>query len=165
MSWQPAYVAVGSNLDDPAARVCEALAALGQLPGTRRVAQSRLWRGPPLGPQDQPAFVNAVAALLTTLEPEALLAQLQALERRLGKVPPPVRWGPRRIDLDLLLHSTAVRDVPGLKLPHPGLPTRNFVLYPLAELAPSLWIPGHGRVQQLAQQVDAAGLQPLDGAA
>lgn len=161
MRWRPAYVALGANLGDPVAQVSEALDRLAALAGVRRVATSRLWRSAPLGPVDQPDFVNAVAGVLTTLEPAALLAGLKEIERAMGRSQPPRRWGPRLIDLDLLLLADEQSDGPALVLPHPGLHLRNFVLYPLAEIAPELAIPGHGRVARLAAAVGDAGLQPL----
>lgn len=161
MRWRPAYVALGSNLDGPAARVRAALAALGGLEATVLVVHSRLWHSPPLGPIAQPDFVNAVAGLLTRLEAGQLLASLKALERTLGRAGPIERWGPRVIDLDLLLVGDESCDEPGLSLPHPGLHERDFVLYPLAEFAPALWIPGRGRVEQLLKDVPGGALAPL----
>lgn len=160
--WIPAYVALGSNLDGPAQRVTEAFAALAALPETRCVLRSRLYRSTPLGPQDQPDFVNAAAGLLTRLEPLQMLHALKALEQTLGRERPVVRWGPRHIDLDLIVHGTATVDLPELTVPHPGVSTRNFVLYPLLDLAPELLIPGQGRVKELAAQVSAAGLTIID---
>lgn len=157
--WRPAYVALGANLGDPAAKITEAFKRLAALPGCRLIARSGLWRSAPFGPVAQPEFVNAAAGLLTTLEPRALLEALQALERSLGRATPVVRWGPRVIDLDLLLLGDERLEEPALTLPHPGLHERNFVLYPLAEFAPDLWIPGHGRVRRLAAEVGAAGLR------
>ena len=156
--WIPAYVALGSNLDDPQAQLARAFAALAGLPGSRLVLRSSLYRSPPFGPIAQPEFVNAVAGLLTTREPNALLAELKALEAALGRETPVVRWGPRRIDLDLLVHGTSRIDDPDLKLPHAGLHERAFVLVPLAEIAPELEVPGLGRVKSLAGRVDASGL-------
>lgn len=157
----PAYVALGSNLDDPRAQVERALAALDQLPQTRCVLRSSLYRSRPFGPVEQPDFVNAVAGLLTTLQPATLLASLQALETRLGRERPVVRWGPRRIDLDLLVHGSARIAEPGLELPHPGIAERAFVLAPLAEIAPDLDVPGVGRVSALLAKVDSSGLERL----
>jgi 2-amino-4-hydroxy-6-hydroxymethyldihydropteridine diphosphokinase len=151
-------VALGSNLDDPGAQVLRALDALGTLRGSRLVLRSSLYRSPPFGPVPQPAFVNAVAGLLTTLEPRAMLAELKSLETVLGRETPVVRWGPRRIDLDLLVHGSSRIDEAELRLPHPGLPERAFVLVPLAEIAPDLEVPGVGRVRALAARVDASGL-------
>lgn len=161
MLWRPAYVGLGSNLDDPARQVAAAFARLAALPGTWLVARSGLWCSTPLGPPDQPDFVNAVAGLLTALEPRTLLGELRTIEHALGKVEPPVRWGPRRIDLDLLLLGDLCCDADGLRLPHPGLHQRNFVLYPLAEIAPELWVPGHGRVRGLLGRVGDDGIRPL----
>jgi 2-amino-4-hydroxy-6-hydroxymethyldihydropteridine diphosphokinase len=157
----PAYVALGSNLDDPRVQVERALDALDGLPQTRRVLRSSLYRSRPFGPVAQPDFVNAVAGLLTTLSPAALLAQLQEIEARLGRERPSVRWGPRRIDLDLLVHGGARLAEPGLALPHPGIAERAFVLVPLAEIAPDLEVPGLGRVRELAGRVDSADLERL----
>jgi 2-amino-4-hydroxy-6-hydroxymethyldihydropteridine diphosphokinase len=159
--WRPAYVALGSNLADPAAQVVAALGRLRGLPGTRLIARSRLWASRPLGPQDQPDFVNAVAGLLTQLGARELLGELQALERAMGRTGPVVRWGPRSIDLDLLAMGSDELFEPALRLPHPGVHERDFVLYPLAELAPELWIPGRGRVEALARRVANRGIVPL----
>lgn len=159
--WRPAYVALGSNLADPAAQVAAALGSLRGIPGTRLIARSRLWASRPLGPQDQPDFVNAVAGLLTQLDARELLGELQALERAMGRTGPLVRWGPRSIDLDLLAMGSDELSEPAICLPHPGVHERDFVLYPLAELAPELWIPGRGRVEALARRVANRGIVPL----
>ncbi len=159
--WRPAYVALGSNLADPAEQVTAALGRLPGIPGTRLIARSRLWASRPLGSQDQPDFVNAVAGLLTQLDARELLGELQALERAMGRTDPVVRWGPRSIDLDLLALGSDELSEPALCLPHPGVHERDFVLYPLAELAPELWIPGRGRVEALARRVANRGIVPL----
>lgn len=161
MIWRPAYVALGSNLADPRRQVEEAFARLSRLEGTRLVLRSRLWRTKPMGPQDQPDFVNAVAGLLTQREPPALLEDLRAVEQSMGRTEPALRWGPRLIDLDLLLVGEDRCAGPGLQLPHPGLHQRNFVLYPLAEIAPALWVPDLGRVRALLERVPGDGLEPL----
>ena len=159
--WRPAYVALGSNLADPAAQVTAALGRLAGIPRTRLIAHSRLWASRPLGPQDQPDFVNAAAGLLTQLDPKELLQELQGIERAMGRSDPVTRWGPRSIDLDLLALGKEELDEPGLCLPHPGVHERDFVLYPLAELAAEFWIPGRGRVQALARRVTNRGIVPL----
>jgi 2-amino-4-hydroxy-6-hydroxymethyldihydropteridine diphosphokinase len=159
--WVPAYVALGSNLDDPRAQVERAVAALAALPDTRLVRCSSLYRTRPYGPVEQPDFVNAVAGVLTQLDPAALLAQLKALEARMGRERPVVRWGPRRIDLDLLVHGTARIAQPDLHLPHPGIAERAFVLVPLAEIAPDLDVPGLGHVRGLLGRVDSGDLERL----
>jgi 2-amino-4-hydroxy-6-hydroxymethyldihydropteridine diphosphokinase len=162
--WIPAYVALGSNLDEPARQVSRAFDALGALPDTRLMARSRLYRTPPFGPVEQPAFVNAVAGLLTQRTPEQLLADLKALETALGRETPIVRWGPRRIDLDLLVHGTSRIAGDVLTLPHPGLAERAFVLVPLADVAPDLDVPGVGRVKTLLGRVDSTNVNEIDTA-
>lgn len=157
--WIPAYVALGSNLDDPRAQLARAFAALEDLRASRLIARSSVYRSPPLGPVAQPDFLNAVAGMLTTLDAADLLAELKSLEDRLGRARPVVRWGPRRIDLDLLVHGTAHILEPGLRVPHPGIAERAFVLAPLAEIAPDLDVPGVGRVSTLAARVNRAGLE------
>jgi 2-amino-4-hydroxy-6-hydroxymethyldihydropteridine diphosphokinase len=161
MIWRPAFVAIGSNLSDPQGQVGAACDALAAMPDTRLVLRSRLWRSRPMGPQDQPSFVNAVAGLVTTLAPRELLGELQSIEKRMGRVEPAERWGPRLIDLDLLLVGDLQSSEPDLLLPHPGLHQRNFVLYPLAEIAAELWVPGHGRVRSLQHRVSGEGIEPL----
>jgi 2-amino-4-hydroxy-6-hydroxymethyldihydropteridine diphosphokinase len=161
MHWLPAYVGLGSNLSDPPARLRAAFTALAGLPATRLVLQSGLYGSAPFGPVAQPDFCNAVAALLTQLEPDHLLAELRALEARLGREPPRERWGPRVIDLDLL--AVAARRVASaeLTLPHPGLAQRAFVLFPWRELAPAYEVPGQGSVASLAARLPAGDAWPL----
>src|SRR3954471_8904848 len=156
--WAPAYVAIGSNLDDPAQQVISAFIALAAIERTRVIARSRLYRSAPMGPQDQPEFVNAAAGLLTQLSARELFQEFKSLERQLGREVPVVRWGPRRIDLDLLVYGAERIDETDLTVPHPGVPVRNFVLYPLKDIAPELNVPGHGSVAQLAARVSDAGL-------
>jgi 2-amino-4-hydroxy-6-hydroxymethyldihydropteridine diphosphokinase len=158
--WRPAYVAVGSNLDGPREQVAAAIGRLQALPSTRLEAVSRLYVTPPMGPQDQPDFVNAAAGLLTRLAPRELLDALLEVERAMGRVRGG-RWGPRRIDLDLIWLVGAPLQEPGLTLPHPGVSMRNFVLYPLADIAPTLDIPGHGRVSELKARSGAAGISVI----
>jgi 2-amino-4-hydroxy-6-hydroxymethyldihydropteridine diphosphokinase len=159
--WLPAYVGVGSNLSDPAAQVRRALTALAGLPGTLLVASSPLYRTRPFGDVVQPAFVNAVAGLLSQRTPEELLADLRALERTLGREAPRERWGPRLIDLDLLVVGRETRATDSLTLPHPGIAERDFVLYPLADVAPDLDVPGLGRVAVLRERVADRGIERL----
>ena len=162
MQWRPAYVGLGSNLDDPRLQIRRALAALEGLPHTRLERYSSMYGSRPLGPAAQPDFVNAVAGLLTQLPATAFFGALRALEAALGREPPRVRWGPRRIDLDLLLFDAERLDSAELTLPHPGIVQRNFVLYPLLEVAPELNVPGRGSVAELAARVDSAGIWRLD---
>lgn len=148
-TWRPAYIGIGSNLGDPVRQVLVACDALAALPETRLIARSSLYRSAAYGGVEQPDFVNLVAALLTRLAPRALLTRLQGLETLAGRQRDGLRWGPRELDLDLLVYGAETVDEPGLQLPHPGIAARNFVLLPLAELAPDLVIPGLGRVQSL----------------
>jgi 2-amino-4-hydroxy-6-hydroxymethyldihydropteridine diphosphokinase len=157
-----AFVGLGGNLGPVAQTFDAALAALAALPGTRVVARSPLYRNPPLGDAAQPDFLNAVAELETTQPPLALLDALLATERRFGRErPDAVRWAPRTLDLDLLLYGDATLDLPGLQVPHPALHQRAFVLRPLADIAPALVVPGHGRVDALLAAVDSSALQAL----
>jgi 2-amino-4-hydroxy-6-hydroxymethyldihydropteridine diphosphokinase len=143
-----AYIGLGSNLGDREATI---EAALAGLPGV--VGVSRLRETDPVGRVDQPPFLNGVARLETELAPRELLDTLLALERGLGRERHE-RWGPRTIDLDLLLYGTEVVDEPGLTVPHPRLHERRFVLEPLAELDPALVVPGRGRVDELLSKLD-----------
>jgi 2-amino-4-hydroxy-6-hydroxymethyldihydropteridine diphosphokinase len=156
--WTPAYVALGSNLDDPHRQIALALDALAQLADCRLCVRSRLYATKPLGPQDQPDFVNAAAGMLTRLDARVFLERLQGIEQALGKQAPTQRWGARRIDLDLLVFGTQTIDEPTLRVPHPGVSSRAFVLYPLLDIAPELSIPGQGRVAELAARVAADGI-------
>jgi 2-amino-4-hydroxy-6-hydroxymethyldihydropteridine diphosphokinase len=157
--WLPAYVGVGSNLDDPEQQVRRALVALAKLPATRVISVSPLYRTRPFGAVAQPDFFNAAAGLLTQSSPEDLLGALRTLERELGREPPRERWGPRRIDLDLLVVGNERRDTETLKLPHPGIAERDFVLYPLGDIAPELEVPGCGRVGALKAAVTNRGIE------
>jgi 2-amino-4-hydroxy-6-hydroxymethyldihydropteridine diphosphokinase len=155
--WRPAYVAVGSNLNQPHARVVDAFERLATLQETRVELRSRLYLTRPMGPQDQPDFVNAAAGLLTRLTAQELLDALLGIERAMGR-DRQERWGPRIIDLDLVWMTGRRIDEPGLTLPHPGVSERNFVLYPLSDIAPMLQIPGHGRVVDLKARVSGDGI-------
>jgi 2-amino-4-hydroxy-6-hydroxymethyldihydropteridine diphosphokinase len=158
-----AFIGLGSNLADPATQVREALGELSVLPETRLVTSSPLYRSHPLGPADQPDYVNAVAEVETRLAPLALLDALQAIEARHGRVRGPLQWGPRTLDLDLLLFGDATLAEPRLRVPHPGLTTRPFVLVPLADIAPGLRLPSGAAVADLAAACDRDGLAPLAG--
>jgi 2-amino-4-hydroxy-6-hydroxymethyldihydropteridine diphosphokinase len=159
--WTPVYVGLGSNLANPRGQIERASEALATLPESLLVKRSSLYASTPMGPIDQPEFINAVAGLLTHLAPQAMLVELKSLEQRLGREPAVVRWGPRRIDLDLLMHGSSEIDARGLTLPHPGIAVRAFVLVPLAELAPDVQVPGLGRVRDLADRLGSAGLKRL----
>lgn len=162
MSPQIAYIGLGSNLDAPLEQVRQALSELDMLPLSRLLAASSLYASRPVGPQDQPDFINAVAALETRLSPLALLDQLQALEqqhrRRRQR-----HWGPRTLDLDLLLYGNAAIDTPRLRVPHPQMTARAFVLAPLAEIAPSLELHQQPLTAWLARS-ESMGLERLHDA-
>jgi 2-amino-4-hydroxy-6-hydroxymethyldihydropteridine diphosphokinase len=158
MHWVPAYVGLGSNLQDPPARIDAAFEALSLLPQSQLISRSPHYSSRPMGSLDQPDFCNAVAALLTQLEVHAFFEQLRALEAQLGRTPPRERWGPRTIDLDLLVFGSQVSAEESLRLPHPGIVQRNFVLYPLCDVAPDLLVPGAGRVADLARAVSSEGI-------
>ncbi len=146
------WVGIGSNLDGPVSQVNRALEALAALPRTRLLRASSLYRSPPMGPQDQPDYINAVAMLETGLSPLGLLQELQEVEQRSGRRK--LRhWGERSLDLDMLLYGSMTLNHPRLVLPHPGIPDRAFVLYPLAELDPTLVVPGHGQVSEMLSRL------------
>lgn len=158
---ETAFIGIGSNVGDPAAQVEGAIAALAALPGTVLVARSRLYASRPLGPVSQPDFVNAVACIETGLAPLDLIEALHGIERAHGRVRDGTRWGPRRLDLDILLYGERRFDEGGLRVPHPELTRRSFVLYPLAEVAPGLVVPGAGPLDELLAKVPADDLEHL----
>ena len=136
-----AYIGLGSNLQEPARQLRAALEAMAGLPGSAVTRVSAAYRSAAVGPGTQPDYLNAVAALETTLDPDTLLAQLQRIEQVQGRVRT-VRWGPRTLDLDILLYGTAQRRSASITIPHPALTQRNFVLYPLLEICgPNLKLP------------------------
>ncbi|SOC50934.1 2-amino-4-hydroxy-6-hydroxymethyldihydropteridinediphosphokinase [Chromohalobacter canadensis] len=154
-----AYVGLGSNLDRPREHVSRALNELDALPLTHLAGHSALYASAPVGPQDQPDFINAVARVFTRLSPLALLDQLQALEQRHRRIRQR-HWGPRTLDLDLLLYANLEWHTPRLTLPHPAMCERGFVLVPLAELAPDVALAGQTSAT-LAKHHDGAGLHRL----
>lgn len=147
--WVPAYIGLGSNLQGPCGQLESAFDLLASIPKTRSIARSSLYRSAPFGGIEQPDFVNAVASLLTRLSARQLLAELQAIETRRGRDHGAARWGPRVLDLDLLVYGRQRIDEPGLVVPHPGIAERNFVSLPLLEVAPGLEIVGLGRLATL----------------
>ena len=160
MLWRPAYVAIGSNLQSPRERVLEAMDRMRDLSGTP-LLRSHLYLSQPMGPGNQPDFVNAAVGLLTRATPRELLNELLEIERGMGRKRLE-RWGPRVIDLDLVWMVDAVVDEPGLTVPHPGVSIRNFVLYPLADIAPTIKIPDHGTVLDLKRSVGGDGISVLE---
>lgn len=158
--WRPAYVALGSNLQEPLAQVQHAFDLLQELKDSRLIQKSALYDSFPMGITEQPAFINAAAGMLTQLPARELLEGLQAIERKMGRVRRE-RWGPRIIDLDLIWIIGPPIDEPDLCVPHRGVSGRNFVLYPLMDIAPELLLPGHGRVRELAARVSPLGIRRL----
>ncbi len=160
-----AFVGLGSNLDGPEQQVRHALTALDGLPGTALYRASGLYRSRPMGPADQPDYINAVAWLHTALAPDELLDEMQALEVASGRRRQGERWGPRPLDLDLLAWADESCRSERLVLPHPGIAERAFVLLPWAEIAPEFAPPGLTPVGALALRVESDGIWPLAGAA
>lgn len=160
----PVCIGLGANLGDAAGTLGKALDALSSDPAMRRLRASALYRTPAWGRLDQPDFINACACLETTLAPLALLDRLQALESAHGRIRlPGGHWGPRTLDLDLLLYAGQVIDLPRLQVPHPWMAERAFVLRPLAEIAAAWEVPGKGRVAELLAGVDASQVVPIGG--
>ena len=155
-----AWIGLGSNLEDPLAQVSTALQELKQLPDTTLAARSSLYRSDPVGPPGQPDYITAVAALDTRLEPEALLDALQAIEQMHQRVRK-IHWGPRTLDLDLLLYGDQVISTPRLTVPHAYMAERNFVLWPLAELAPELILPDGRPLNTLLQHCPLGTLEKI----
>lgn len=155
------FIGLGSNLDDPAAQLESALQALDALPESQLIQRSSLYKSPPMGPQDQPDYINAVAEIDTTLSAHELLAQLQALELAHGRTRRR-HWGERTLDLDILLYEQLQIADETLTIPHPGIAVRPFVLYPLAELAPNLCVPGRGNIAELCLQCPADQLEKME---
>ena len=157
-----AFVGLGGNLGDPVATLGAALQALDEVQDTRLLRASRLYRTPAWGLEQQPDFINAVAMLETRLAAQALLESLFVIERRHGRVrEAEQRWGPRTLDLDLLLYGDAMIDEPGLRVPHPYLHERAFALLPLLEIAADVEIPGRGLARNAVSLLEKSNIQPL----
>jgi len=150
LHWWPVYIGIGSNLESPENQVRQAIVALADLPRSILISQSGLYRSSPMGPSDQPDFVNAVAALLTQTKAVDLLQQLQDIERKQGRKHDGERWGPRTLDLDLLAYAGEIIKKEDLIVPHPGIADRNFVLLPWQEIAPNYRVPGRAEVAAMA---------------
>ena len=136
-----AYIAIGSNLASPLEQVNAAVKALSEIPQSKILAVSSFYRTPPLGPQDQPDYINAAVALETSLAPEALLNHTQRIELQQGRVRKAERWGPRTLDLDIMLFGNEVINTERLTVPHYDMKNRGFMLWPLFEIAPELVFP------------------------
>ena len=156
-----AFVGLGSNLGERTHTLRRAVRALNRVPGCTVLRVSRLYASAPLGGLRQPWYLNAVAIMTTSFAPHRLLVELLAIEQAMGRQRS-MRWASRTLDLDLLLFDDLVLDSPELRLPHPGMAQRSFVLQPLMELTPQLMIPGLGAVSTLWQQLDAPMLSRID---
>jgi 2-amino-4-hydroxy-6-hydroxymethyldihydropteridine diphosphokinase len=156
------FIGLGSNLESPVKQIKSARLAILKLNGIRELAFSNLYASAPMGPQDQPEFVNAVIAVETRMPPLELLYSLQDIEQAHGRIRGNQRWGARTLDLDLLLYGDQQIDLPELTVPHPGIADRPFVLYLLLECAPDLVIPGKGKISDLLIKCPLAGLRRLE---
>ncbi|MGB5260377.1 MAG: 2-amino-4-hydroxy-6-hydroxymethyldihydropteridine diphosphokinase [Gammaproteobacteria bacterium] len=155
------YIGIGSNLDDPVAQVKDAIEELEMLPDTILAGRSSLYSNNPMGPQEQPDYVNAVVGLDTLLSADDLFSRLQKIEEQAGRVREGEKWGPRILDLDLLLYGNNKIDKGDLKVPHPGLHERDFVIIPLAEVAGNMNIPGRGLLSSLINRVENHSLKKV----
>ncbi|MFH0510333.1 2-amino-4-hydroxy-6-hydroxymethyldihydropteridine diphosphokinase [Escherichia coli] len=144
-----AYIAIGSNLASPLEQVNAALKALGDIPESHILIVSSFYRTPPLGPQDQPDYLNAAVALETSLAPEELLNHTQRIELQQGRVRKAERWGPRTLDLDIMLFGNEVINTERLTVPHYDMKNRGFMLWPLFEIAPELVFPDGEMLRQI----------------
>lgn len=156
-----AWIGLGSNLEDPLEQLARAVTGLATLPETTLLAQSPFYRSRPMGPQDQPDFVNGVVLLDTGLAPEPLLDQLQQLEQAHRRVRLR-RWGPRTLDLDLLLYGQQVIATERLTVPHPGLSSRDFVLRPMLDIDPDITLPDGRSCRELLAGCTDTGLKRLE---
>ncbi|UDQ79506.1 2-amino-4-hydroxy-6-hydroxymethyldihydropteridine diphosphokinase [Erwinia rhapontici] len=153
------YLALGSNLADPLHQVQSALNALAAIPDTTLVATSSLYRTPPYGPPDQPDFLNAAVALDTRLDAESLLNHTQRIELEQGRVRKAHRWGPRTLDLDIMLFGEQTLNTPRLTVPHYDLHNRAFMLLPLLEIAPELCLPDGTRLADILATLDSSSIR------
>ena len=156
-----AYIGLGSNLDDPIRQIDDAFKLLDALPESDVVSRSSMYRSEPYGPVEQPDFINAVAGLRTILPAVSLLELLQDIERTQGRAREHQRWGPRIIDLDLLVFGAQEITDTALTVPHSGIAERNFVLLPLREIAPNLLIPGLGLLSDIVVDVDEPRIERI----
>jgi len=150
-----AYIALGSNLASPLEQVNAAVQALGAIPQSRIVATSSFYRTPPLGPQDQPDYLNATVVLETALDAEALLDNTQRIELQQGRVRKAERWGPRTLDLDIMLFDNEVINTDRLTVPHYDMKNRGFMLWPLFEVAPDLIFPDGSSLKSVLDDLGA----------
>ena len=158
---QRVYLGLGANLNTPKKQLDNAVVALKNLPNSEFIACSHYYASKPMGPQDQPDYVNAVACINTSLQPEQLLDLTQAIELEHGRVRKAERWGARTLDIDILLFGEQVLDTERLTVPHYGLNEREFVVYPLQEIAPELILPSGASIKQIATNLPLNDLQQL----
>jgi len=158
---QRVYLGLGANLNSPKKQLDDAVVALKNLPNSEFIACSHYYASKPMGPQDQPDYVNAVACINTSLEPEQLLDLTQAIELEHGRVRKAERWGARTLDIDILLFGEQVINTKRLTVPHYGLNEREFVVYPLQEIAPELILPSGVSIKQIANNLPLNDLQQL----
>ncbi|KTG19578.1 2-amino-4-hydroxy-6-hydroxymethyldihydropteridine pyrophosphokinase [Pseudoalteromonas sp. XI10] len=155
------YLGLGANLNAPRKQIHAAVTALKALKDVEFVCVSHDYASKPMGPQDQPDYVNAVACVKTALKPEQLLDLTQAIELEHGRVRKEERWGPRTLDIDILLFGNDVIDTPRLTVPHYGLTEREFVVYPLLEIAPALVLPNNQSLADITKTLPLNDLQQL----
>ncbi len=162
LPWVDCYIGIGGNLGDSVALFQQAISSLEKVESIKVIKVSSYYRSSPMGPQDQDNYLNAVIKVSTCLPPLLLLEECQAIEQVCERVRKAERWGPRTLDLDLLLYDNKGFDHPRLKVPHYGLLERNFVIYPLLELAPNIRLPDGRKVSELTQHLSDQGLWKLD---
>jgi 2-amino-4-hydroxy-6-hydroxymethyldihydropteridine diphosphokinase len=156
-----AYIGLGANLNNPKQQIEVAFKALANLPNTQLLLRSSLYQSAPMGPQDQDDYINAVAKIETSLTPIDLLDQLQSVEKTQGRVRKAERWGPRTLDLDLLLFGDQAIQCERLTIPHYGLRQRAFVLLPLQEIAPELKLPDGTSINSIVEELTEQGITKL----
>jgi 2-amino-4-hydroxy-6-hydroxymethyldihydropteridine diphosphokinase len=156
-----AWLGLGSNLHQPVAQVREALKQLNAVDGIEELRTSSFYRTPPWGDEQQDDFINAVMQIETSLDPVTLLAKLQSIENKMGRQRDDRRWGPRLIDIDLLLYGDEQYQSNELEVPHPRMHERAFILVPLSELDADLKIPGYGSIKVFLQELDCSGVSRL----
>ena len=151
--WKSVYIGLGGNLSDPLKQIKLAIENIKKIPNSRYVVSSKLYNSSPMGPSDQPDFINAVVAIVSCLEPHSLLNELQKIERKQKRVRD-IKWGPRTIDLDLLVQGKEIIEDEVLNLPHPEIQNRIFVLLPLMDIAPDIKIPGLANIVDLLKKIE-----------
>jgi 2-amino-4-hydroxy-6-hydroxymethyldihydropteridine diphosphokinase len=154
-----AWLGLGANLQEPVQQLKQALKRIQAVEGVEVLRASSFYRTPPWGEENQDDFINAVAQVETRLDALALLREMQAIELAMGRTRKGCRWGPRLIDIDLLLYGDEQLQTEELHLPHPRMHERAFVLVPMAELEPGLEVPGHGGIGSLLQQLDCSNIR------